>query len=117
MKKLLFLCVSISFAWGAITTPVMARETPSCYKLYGGGVTTNQYCPKPPIDTSTKKTTHQQAVKQITSQIKTQTKGGQTIYPITKAKVTPETGPELWMILGLLPLAGCGFFLRNKANI
>lgn len=44
------------------------------------------------------------------------TKGGLTVFPPTKAKTTPETGPESLALFGLIPSAIGGFFLRRKTR-
>lgn len=44
------------------------------------------------------------------------TKGGLPVYPPTKAKTTPETGPEALSLIGLIPTALGGIFLRKKTK-
>ncbi|MBI2442622.1 MAG: DUF11 domain-containing protein [Candidatus Levybacteria bacterium] len=44
------------------------------------------------------------------------TKGGLKVFPAPKAKTTPPTGPELFALIGLLPGATLGLFLRKKAS-
>jgi uncharacterized repeat protein (TIGR01451 family) len=44
------------------------------------------------------------------------TKGGVTIYPAPQTTKSPPTGPELLGLIGLLPVAGAGFYLRRKSN-
>ncbi len=44
------------------------------------------------------------------------TKGGQVIYPVSKAKTTPKTGPEMLDLLALIPSALGGVILRRKTR-
>lgn len=44
------------------------------------------------------------------------TKGGQPVYPATNPESTPPTGPESVAVLGLLPMALSGIYLRRKTN-
>lgn len=43
------------------------------------------------------------------------TKGGTTIYPPTRSKTTPETGPQALALFALIPLGGLGLWLKKKA--
>lgn len=43
------------------------------------------------------------------------TKGGQTVHPAPNSSETPDTGPELLSLVGLLPAMGAGFYLRRKS--
>lgn len=45
------------------------------------------------------------------------TKGGIPVYPTTKAKTTPKTGPELLVLIGAIPAALSGVALRRKSRI
>lgn len=44
------------------------------------------------------------------------TKGGKPVYPPTTAQTTPETGAEAIALIGLIPSAAAGAYLRRKAN-
>lgn len=46
----------------------------------------------------------------------TSTRGGLTIYPSSKAKTTPPTGPAEWGLFTLAMFGIMGFYLRNKAK-
>lgn len=43
------------------------------------------------------------------------TKGGIKVFPPPVITTTPATGPEMFALIGLIPGAGLGFFLRKKA--
>lgn len=43
------------------------------------------------------------------------TKGGQPIYPLPQVKETPQTGAEIFALIGILPGVLSGFILRKKA--
>lgn len=43
------------------------------------------------------------------------TKGGIKVFPPPMVTTTPATGPELFALIGLIPGAGLGFFLRKSA--
>jgi len=36
------------------------------------------------------------------------------VFQAPKAKVTPETGPEMWPLIGIIPSGILGYFLRRK---
>lgn len=44
------------------------------------------------------------------------TKGGLAVYPPSQTKTTPQTGPEVLALIGLLPAGAVGFWLRRKAS-
>ncbi len=44
------------------------------------------------------------------------TKGGLPVYPAPQMKQTPATGAEMFSLLGLIPAAGAGLFLRKKSS-
>lgn len=52
---------------------------------------------------------------QVTQDTNT-TKGGQTVYTPPTSGKTPDTGPELLAVIGLLPALGAGFYLRRKSS-
>jgi uncharacterized repeat protein (TIGR01451 family) len=43
------------------------------------------------------------------------TKGGQTVHPAPVTSKNPDTGPEVLALIGLIPGAIAGFWLRKKA--
>lgn len=47
----------------------------------------------------------------------TQTKGGTPVYPQNNlnTRKTPDTGPELFALAGLLPIGLAGFYIRKKS--
>lgn len=45
----------------------------------------------------------------------TQTKGGQLVQPVTGIKSSPNTGPEAFALIALLPSALVGVYLRRKS--
>ncbi len=74
----------------------------------------SQFCiqinkPKVAAPIVTPKPTAQPAKQQTT------TKGGLPVYPPTQTKTTPPTGPEALALIGLIPAAGAGFWLKKKA--
>lgn len=44
------------------------------------------------------------------------TKGGLPVLPKAQTKQTPQTGPEALGLVGLLPAAGLGYWLRKKTS-
>ena len=44
------------------------------------------------------------------------TKGGIPVMPAPTIAKTPATGPEMLSLIGLIPMAGAGLFLRKKAS-
>jgi uncharacterized repeat protein (TIGR01451 family) len=44
------------------------------------------------------------------------TKGGLPVYPAPSMNQTPATGAEMFSLLGLLPAAGAGLFLKRKSK-
>lgn len=44
-------------------------------------------------------------------------KGGLPVYQPTQTKKTPDTGPEMLALFGLVPAAAAGFWLRKKTTI
>lgn len=43
------------------------------------------------------------------------TKGGLAVYPPSNTKTTPQTGPEAFALIGLLPAGAVGFWLRRQS--
>jgi uncharacterized repeat protein (TIGR01451 family) len=52
----------------------------------------------------------------VTTVIPETTKGGQPIYQAPKSEKSPDTGPEIFGLIGLIPSAAAGLFLRNKSK-
>jgi len=100
-KGILYLILLIMFA-GITSQPADAQS--NCLPLNNGGQTDKQICPSPTPQTPVMNTTNQQITRR------------QPVYPISQAKTTPKTGPELIALPSLISLAGLGFFLRNKAK-
>lgn len=46
----------------------------------------------------------------------TTTKGGKKVFPAPKVVKTPDTGPEMIALAGLIPMGAAGLFLRRKAS-
>ena len=44
------------------------------------------------------------------------TKGGLKVFPAPAVTITPPTGPEMLPLIGLIPSAIAGFFLRRKTS-
>lgn len=110
-KQLFFLSlVTVSWYYFAMFPGYSFAD--GCLPLYGGGITDRQFCPTPTPENTPAKTPVRTKTKPNTI---SQTKGGLSIYPAPQKKSTPDTGPEAWPIIGLLPLAGAGFLLRDKA--
>ena len=121
MKYLILVLVLVLLAVPLIivnftqTHTVFAANTGDCFQLNNGGITDRQFCPTP-IPTQAGQAPSNQT-NSSANQTPTQTKGGQTIYPVSQSKTTPSTGPETWAIVALIPLGGIGMLLRNKAKI
>ncbi len=54
---------------------------------------------------------------QTTTSNSTSTKGGLPIYAPSNTKTTPDTGPEAWALIGLLPAGALGVWLRRKTTV
>lgn len=109
MDKFFVIITVLSFAFGVFPTTAFAQN---CKQLYGGGITTEQYCEGKQLTVPTKtvaKATPTPVKKSTTS------KGGLPVVSPTPLKTTPSTGPELLGLLGLVPAAGLGYYLRRKS--
>ncbi|HWY79144.1 MAG TPA: LPXTG cell wall anchor domain-containing protein [Candidatus Sulfotelmatobacter sp.] len=89
---------------------MQSEASGSCFSLYNGGMTDQQYCPTPVPSTKLAFT------ESTPTKTPHQTTGGQTIYPPSKTKSTPKTGPEDLSLVGLLIAGGAGLFLQKKAK-
>jgi len=103
--------------WFFTSTNQTFAAAANCSPLYNGGVTKQQYCfnPTPTPNSETGTLPHSQITPLVGNQPQ-QTKGGQKIYPPSKTKTTPSTGPEDWAFPVLFLIGGIGFWLRNKAK-
>ena len=81
--------------------------TPTCTPILGGGeyACTASISPTPTESEITPSPTKKQT-----------TKGGLTVEKPSKTKTTPSTGPEALSLLGLIPVAAAGFYLRRKTK-
>ena len=113
MKKI-FTLYSIVFLT-AITYvaffPVTVHASGGCTALYNGGITTQQHCYTP---TPTPALASHQIIAVPT---KAPSKTDQPVFPSSKAKTTPNTGPADWALLALFIIGGIGLFLIKKTYI
>jgi len=96
---------------GSALLPLPVAASGGCLPLNNGGVTNQQYCPSPAPSTATLSLTQAAPTKALQ-----QTRNGQPVFPSSKAKSTPDTGPEDWVLPSLLFIGGLGFLLRKKSN-
>ena len=118
MNKIHTLCLSFlaCVIFVLLTTPQTSAAS-DCFPLFNGGVTNQQYCFNPtPAAQSGSGLLPKAQITSIPVNQPQQTKGGQIIYPTTKTKITPDTGPEAWSLPALFFIGLLGFFLRNKAK-
>lgn len=88
----------VTFCIDATATAVAAQASDSVEPTFPTGTKGGQPPPTPsPTQTST-------------------TKGGQQVYPAPSTDKNPNTGPELFALIGLIPAAAAGFLLRKKTN-
>jgi hypothetical protein len=108
LSILYYLCTLVLFVF--IMNPRQVLADGSCLTLNNGGPTSQQVCvsplPTPAISTTPLTINNNQQ----------QNNAGQTVYPPTKTKSTPDTGPEDWSLPLLLLLAGTGIILQNKSR-
>jgi hypothetical protein len=78
--------------------------TQPCKPIFGGGI----YCSATSIPTANK--------EPAGSSNPTMTKGGLQVHTPSQTNKTPDTGPETLALIGLLPAAGIGMWLRRKTN-
>jgi hypothetical protein len=103
MSRFLLLITVLSFS---LLFPLKA-EAADCTVLYGGGKIA---CAQP---TPTVTPTPPAGAKLPTP---AKTKGGLPVHSPAAVKTTPATGPEAFGLLGLIPAAAAGFWLRNKTR-
>src|SRR5471030_2786809 len=106
MKKNYALCLSFfAVLLYATIFPTQSLASGGCSALYNGGITNQQFCPTPTPTPATK------SVAPVLHGYNPplQTKGGQRIFPSSKTKTTPNTGPEEWSLPFLFLLGGLGF--------
>lgn len=87
-------------------TPI---ASPACKPIFGGGEFTCEH-------QTTSTPTPTKSAPTATPSPKQQTKGGLPVEKQSKAKSTPATGPEIWTLIGLIPAAGIGLWLRRKTR-
>jgi hypothetical protein len=108
LSILYYLCALVLFA--TIMNPAHVLADGSCLTLNNGGPTSQKICvsplPTPALSTTPLTINNNQQ----------QNHPGQTVYPPTKTKSTPNTGPEDWSLPLLLLLAGIGVILQNKSR-
>ncbi len=109
MDKFFIIITILSFAFGVFPHAAFAQN---CKPLYGGGITTEQYCEGKLLTVPTK--TVAKATPTPVKNTKT-TKAGLPVVSPTPLKTTPSTGPELLGLVGLIPAAGLGYYLRRKS--
>lgn len=106
--RTLYLIVFVTMLSLSAVAPTQAAASGGCLTVNNGGITTQQYCPTPPA-TATLSLTEAAPTKAPTS-------NGQPVFPSSKSKTTPNTGPEDWVLPSLFLLGGIGFLLRKKSN-
>lgn len=91
---------------------VVYAQTPTCTMVYGGGETqcqasgsANTSATPTPVVTNSPSNTNNSGQT---------TKGGLPVYSPSTTSQTPPTGPEALSLLGLIPAAAAGFWLRKK---
>ncbi|HEX8931555.1 MAG TPA: hypothetical protein VF810_00190 [Patescibacteria group bacterium] len=102
MLRIIF---GLILAFLVVFAPINQAQAVDCKVVYGGGsIDCAQNSPTP---TST-------PLKQIMQP--NQTKGGLTVYKQTPPPATPATGPEALSLIGLIPMAVGGLYLRKKSK-
>ena len=110
MKAIQFhvsIAFTIAFIGTIFAVPPVDAQT-NCLPLYGGGVTSQQYCISPTA------TPTPEVVREPGGVIHVPVP--QKIYPAPRTKTTPNTGPEDWTFPFLLLLGGLGLLLKKKAK-
>lgn len=105
-----------------LVTPVILAQAP-CTPLFGGGAKEDgsPYCMED-IQTAqaapTKAPTQQSGFTTPNDNLKptNQTKGGFTVQSAPSVNKQPNTGPEMLGLLGLIPAAATGWYLRKKTT-
>lgn len=103
MKKL-FVFVILLFV--LLVPKASAALAPDCIRVYGGGTK----------DNCVKMASAIPVPQYGNNQGGSTTKGGLPVYPAPSMNQTPATGTEMFSLLGLLPAAGAGLFLRRKSK-
>lgn len=107
-------------------TPAFSADTP-CTIIYGGGMEEDgtAYCleaistkgvptPTPGYTTPNPSTNSGQA-GMTKGGFPSQSKGGFPVQTMPRATTTPNTGPEMLAVFGLIPALLGGWYLRKKA--
>ena len=96
-----------------VLLPVAKAQAADCMVIYGGGPID---CNKPtatPTPTANPAPTKPATTKKTTA-LPAQTKGGLPITKPVPTKTATATGPEAFGLIGLIPAAAAGFWLRKK---
>lgn len=118
------------FGYGIGLLTILSLTTPlsyaaECTIIYGGGTIPCATTPTPKSDKPTATpTVNKQPTATPTKAPTNQpnptnpptTKGGLPVHSPTQAKTTPPTGPEALTLIGLIPVAGMGIYLRRKTK-
>jgi|GEM_PF-4348100 len=102
-----FLIIAAIF-FTLILLPTQSAQAAECPVVYGGG---KVICGTP---TATPTPAPTQPVSNTKTVLPQQTKGGLPINKPTPTKTAPATGPEVFGLIGLIPAAAAGFYLRKK---
>ncbi|MBI2442621.1 MAG: DUF11 domain-containing protein [Candidatus Levybacteria bacterium] len=94
-KDFVTFCIDRNGSGGTSVTPTPSLTTPTFPGQTKGGI--SQPSPKP-TETA-------------------ETKGGQPVYPAPSTTTSPDTGPELLALIGLLPGGAFGWYLRRKSRV
>ncbi|MGI8419972.1 MAG: hypothetical protein ACR2LN_05010 [Candidatus Levyibacteriota bacterium] len=108
MKLVLFALITSFFITAASPSVVLAAGN-NCLLVNGGGITDKTVCPTPAPTAAPFPAFNNSAPRK--------TPGGQTIYPTSKSKSTPSTGPESTSLIILGAMAAIGLYLRRKTNV
>lgn len=96
-----------------------AIPTPACPVIYGGGeidcAKISQAVLNATAAPSNPNTQPANPVQQAPVQsAPAMTKGGLPVHEPTQTRTTPATGPEMWALVSLVPMAGAGLWLKRR---
>jgi len=95
--------------------PAQKAQAADCPIVYGGGkVDCNKLTPTATPVPTQPVTNTKPAASPKPATLPTQTKGGLPINKPVQTTTAPATGPEAFGLIGLLPAAAAGFWLRRK---
>jgi hypothetical protein len=109
-KYFLAFGVTLLLLLTSLTKTSFAQE--DCTIIYGGGETNCKAATNAGKQTTATPTPAQDNKPQPTNA--PTTKGGLPVYKPTQTTQTPETGPEAYALISLVPAAALGFYLRSK---